>query len=72
MDKECSTHAKKRNAHSFSAGKPRRNWSNNIKVNVKEICWGGVDWIKLEILEQMNDWRLLNKVASALSSKVFW
>jgi hypothetical protein len=30
-----------------SLGKPRRRWVDNIKMDVKEIRWGGVDWIGL-------------------------
>jgi hypothetical protein len=28
-------------------GKPRRRWMNNIKIDLKEIGWDGVDWIDL-------------------------
>jgi hypothetical protein len=28
-------------------GSPRRRWVNNIKIDHKEIGWGGVDWIDL-------------------------
>jgi hypothetical protein len=27
--------------------KPRRRWENNIKMNLKEIGFGGMDWIHL-------------------------
>jgi hypothetical protein len=26
-------------------GRPRRRWVDNIKVDVREIGWDGVDWI---------------------------
>jgi hypothetical protein len=26
-------------------GKPRRRWVHNVKVDLGEIRWGGVDWI---------------------------
>jgi hypothetical protein len=26
-------------------GRPRRRWADNIKMNLLEIGWGGVDWI---------------------------
>jgi hypothetical protein len=29
------------------ADKPRRKWEDNIKMNLKEIGWGGIDWIQL-------------------------
>ena len=28
-------------------GKPRHRWEDNIKVNLKEIGWKGMDWIDL-------------------------
>jgi hypothetical protein len=26
-------------------GRPRRGWEDNIKMDLLEIGWGGVDWI---------------------------
>jgi hypothetical protein len=28
-------------------GRPRRRWEDNIKLNVREIRWGSMDWIDL-------------------------
>jgi hypothetical protein len=28
-------------------GRPRRRWVDNIKINLSEIGWGGMDWIDL-------------------------
>jgi hypothetical protein len=28
-------------------GRPRRRWVDNIKIDLLEIGWGGVDWIGL-------------------------
>jgi hypothetical protein len=28
-------------------GRPRRRWVDNIKTNIKEIGWDGMDWIDL-------------------------
>jgi hypothetical protein len=28
-------------------GRPRRRWENNIKMDLREIRWGGMDWIDL-------------------------
>jgi hypothetical protein len=28
-------------------GKPRRRWEDNIKMNLREIGWGGMDWFDL-------------------------
>jgi hypothetical protein len=30
-----------------SLGIPRRRWVNNIKMDLRKIGWGVVDWIKL-------------------------
>jgi hypothetical protein len=46
----------KGNAHRILVGKPerkrplgrsRRRWVDNIKINLREIGWGGMDWIDL-------------------------
>jgi hypothetical protein len=40
-----------------SLGRPRRRWVDNIKLDLREIGWGGIDWI---ILAQDRDqWRAL-------------
>jgi hypothetical protein len=54
MGRECSTN-EKRNAYMILGnsegkkplGRPRRRWVDNIKLDLKEIGWGGVDWIDL-------------------------
>jgi hypothetical protein len=28
-------------------GRPRRRWVDNIKINLKQIGWDGMDWIKV-------------------------
>jgi hypothetical protein len=36
-------------------GRPRSRWVNNIKMDIRDIAWGGMDWIDLA---QGNDqWR---------------
>jgi hypothetical protein len=55
-----------RNAYTLLVGKPerkrplggaRRRWVDNIKMDLLEIDWGGVDWIRLA---QVRDkWRAL-------------
>jgi hypothetical protein len=34
-------------------GRPRHRWEDNIRVDLKEIGWEGVDWIHLA---QDRDW----------------
>jgi hypothetical protein len=38
-------------------GRPRRRWEDNIKMDVKEMGWGGMDWIRLA--EGRDQWRVL-------------
>jgi hypothetical protein len=38
-------------------GRPRRRWVDNIKMNLLEIGWGGVDWIGLT--QDRDKWRAL-------------
>jgi hypothetical protein len=34
-------------------GRPRRRWENGIRMDIREIGFGGVDWIRLS---QDRDW----------------
>jgi hypothetical protein len=36
-------------------GRSRRRWYDNIKMDLREIGWGGVDWINLA--EDRDQWR---------------
>jgi len=36
-----------------SPGRPRRRWEDNIKMGLKEVGCGGMDWIELA---QDRDW----------------
>jgi hypothetical protein len=56
MNRACSTNGGRRNAYRIlvgkpegkrSLGRPRRRWLNNIKMDLREIGWGGMDWIDL-------------------------
>jgi hypothetical protein len=38
-------------------GRLRRTWVNNIKIDLLEIVWGGVDWIGLA--QDRDKWRAL-------------
>jgi hypothetical protein len=37
--------------------RPRHRWEDNIKMDLTEIVWDGVDWIYLVLA--MNQWRTL-------------
>jgi hypothetical protein len=54
MDKESSTNGEKRNVYRILVGKPeekrplgrqKRSWVDNIKMDLREIGWGDVEWI---------------------------
>jgi hypothetical protein len=38
-------------------GRPRRSWVDNIKMDLKEIGWDGVDWI--DLAQNRDQWRAL-------------
>jgi hypothetical protein len=38
-------------------GRPRRRWAYNIKMDLGEIGWGGMDWI--DLAQDMDQWRAL-------------
>jgi hypothetical protein len=56
----------KRNAYTLFVGnpegkrpveRPRRRWVNNIKMNLREIGWDGMDWI--DLVQDRDQWRAL-------------
>jgi hypothetical protein len=68
MGGACNTNGEKRNAYRLLVGKPegkrplgrpRRRWVDNIKMDLGEIGWGGVDWIGLA--KDKDKWRTLVK-----------
>jgi hypothetical protein len=38
-------------------GKPRHRWVDNIKIDLREIRWDGVDWI--DLAQDRDQWRAL-------------
>jgi len=38
-------------------GKPRHRWEDNIKMDLQEVGFGGVDWI--ELAQDRDRWRAL-------------
>jgi hypothetical protein len=52
----CSTHRRGESAYSILVGKhegkrqlgrPRRRWHENIRIDLREVEWEGVEWIHL-------------------------
>jgi hypothetical protein len=37
-------------------GRPRRNWVGNIKMDLREIEWDGLDW--MDMAQDMDQWSL--------------
>jgi hypothetical protein len=37
--------------------RPRRKWMDNIKMDLREIGWAGIDWI--DVAEERDQWRAL-------------
>jgi hypothetical protein len=38
-------------------GRHRRRWEDNIKMDLRQVGWGGMDWINLA--QDRNRWRAL-------------
>jgi hypothetical protein len=38
-------------------GRPRHRWVDNIKMNLREIGWDGIDWI--DPAQDIDQWRVL-------------
>jgi hypothetical protein len=46
-------------------GRPKRRWEDGIKVDLREIGWGGVEWIQLA--QDRDRWRaVVNAVMNLL------
>jgi hypothetical protein len=63
MGGACRTNGEK-NAYRILVGKPegkrpleRPTWEDNIKMDLREIGWGGMDWI--DLAQDRDQWRAL-------------
>jgi hypothetical protein len=66
MGSACSTHGAKRNAYKIlmgtlegkrPPGRSRHMWEDNIKMSLREIGWGGMDWS--DLAQDRDQWRAL-------------
>jgi hypothetical protein len=49
----------------LALGRPRRRWVDNIKMDLREIGWDGMDW--LDLVQDMGQWSaLVNTVKNLL------
>jgi hypothetical protein len=64
MGRTCSTNKAEKNAYRILIGKPegkrpvrrpRRRWVDNIKMDLREIGWDGMDWI--DLAQDRDQWR---------------
>jgi len=62
----CSTYEESRDVYKVLVGKsegksplgrPRLRWEDNIKMNLQEVGFGGVDWI--DLARDRDRWRVL-------------
>jgi hypothetical protein len=72
MGRACSTNGGKRNSYWILVGKlerkrplgrPRRRWED-IRMDLREIGWGGMDWI--DLAQDRDQWRALVNIAMTL------
>jgi hypothetical protein len=66
MGRACSTNGETRNAYRILVGepegkrplgRPRCRWVENIKMDLREIEWDGMDWI--DLAQDRDQWRVL-------------
>jgi hypothetical protein len=66
MGRACNMHGEKRNAYrtlvgnpkgKTPLGRPRYSWMDNIKMDLREIVWAGIEWIGLA--QDSDKWRAL-------------
>jgi hypothetical protein len=41
----------------YPLGRPKRRWVDNIKMDLKEIGWDGMDWI--DVAQERDQWRAI-------------
>jgi hypothetical protein len=46
-------------------GRPRRRWVYNIKIDLRAIGWGGMDWV--DLAQDRDQWRALMNTGMKLS-----
>jgi len=77
MGESCRTQRELRNAYKILVEKPegkrelgrhKSRWEDNIRMDLREIRWKGVDWVHLA--QDRDQWRaLVNTVMSLLKGR---
>jgi hypothetical protein len=58
MGRTCNTNGREEECiYDGPLGRRRRRWVDNIKMDLREIGWGGMDWIDLD--RGRDQWRAL-------------
>jgi hypothetical protein len=65
MGRACSTNGEKSNTYrklmgnpeEKALGRPRRRWVYNVKIDLRDIGWDGMDWI--DLAQDRDYWRTL-------------
>jgi hypothetical protein len=66
MVRACSTNGEKKNVYRLLVGepegmrplgRPRRRLVDNIKIDLREIEWGGMEWI--DLAQDRDQWRAI-------------
>jgi hypothetical protein len=79
MGRACSTNGAKRNACRLFVeklegkrplGRPRRRCVGNIKISLREVGWGGMDWI--DLAQDRDQWRALVNTVMNFGSLKCW
>jgi hypothetical protein len=50
--------------YSYSLERPRRRWADNIKIDIREIGWDGMDYI--DLAQDRDQWRALVNIVMNL------
>jgi len=76
MGGACGTHGGRKRALTVLVGRPEgkrqlvrtgRNWEDNIKMDLQEVGWGGMDWI--DPAQDRDKWRALVNAVMNLTIK---
>jgi hypothetical protein len=63
-EEECMQYFGGKARRKETTRKTRRWWKDNIKMELREIGWGGMDWI--DVAQDMDQWSVLVNTAMNL------
>jgi hypothetical protein len=71
MGRAWNTYGERRRVYTVLVGKPegrrpletpRRRWEDNIKMDLREVGWGGMDWMGVAAQDRDAWWAVVNAV----------